>query len=135
MRQNYLTVNFLVAISCFLFCTLFDQASEGQVKDMNSFNTFNDWCENKSKLDKEINNTIEQLLLKAKTSDCELADKRLNESSSLNLDKKGISSILPLKSFQNLVKLSLFENQINDLTPLKSLTKARISLFGQQQDY
>jgi len=115
MRQSYLTIKFLVALSCLLFSTLFDKASEGQAKDMDAYNSFADFCANKSKLDKETSHTVERLLLAAETSDCEIANKLLSNATSIRLPKEGISSLLPFKSLKKLVQLRLSENQISDL--------------------
>jgi internalin A len=133
MRQNHLTINFLIALSCLLFCTLFDQASESQAKDMDAYNSFADFCANKSKLDKETSHTVERLLLAVETSDCELANKRLSNLELLRLPRQGISSLLPFKSFKNLVELGLYENQISDLTPLKSLTNLEVLVLDKNQ--
>jgi internalin A len=133
MRQNHLTISFFVALSCFLLCTLFDQASEGQAKDMDSYSTFADFCTNKSKIDKETSHTVERLLLAVETSDCELANKRLSNLELLRLPRQGISSLLPLKSFKNLVELGLYENQVSDLTPLKSLTNLEVLVLDKNQ--
>ena len=101
---------------------IFLQALESQGQNINSFANFADWCENKNTLDKKIIHTIDQLLVEAKTSNCKLANQRLlNEKTSLYLNKKEISSLLPLRNFPNIVRLSLIDNQISDLTPLKSL--------------
>lgn len=133
MRQNYFKVNFIISISCFVLCTLFGQASEGQVESINSFSTFADWCENKNMLDQETIHTIDQLLLVAETDDCKLANKRLNERTKLVLSKKRISSLAPLNSFRNLTHLTLSENQITDIKPLSSLTNLILLRLNNNQ--
>ena len=123
MKKNNLKKSLLQTVSLLIFPMLFIQVSTSQGQDIDSFKTFADWCENKDALIKEIRHTVEQLLVEAKTSNCRLANEQLsNKTSTIYLDKKGISSLLPLKSLPNLTSLILNENQINDLAPLQSLT-------------
>jgi internalin A len=122
MRQNYFKVDFFVVISCLSLSALFGQVCEAQVEDINSFSSFTDWCENKYKLDSDTIHTIDQLLLIAKTDDCKLANKRLNELTHLSLSQKKISSLAPLNSFRNLTAITLSENQVTDTKPLSFLT-------------
>ncbi|MFO0128872.1 MAG: leucine-rich repeat domain-containing protein, partial [Pseudanabaena sp.] len=123
MQKNNVKKSLLLAVYFFTFSMLFIQVSASQGQDINSFKTFADWCDNKDSLRKEMRHTVEQLLVEAKTPNCRLANEELsNKILTIYLDKKGISSLHPLKSLPNIIRIDLSGNQINDLAPLQSLT-------------
>ena len=84
--------------------------------------TFADWCREKASLSPETKHTIEVLLEKAGTTECEAADQQLSSLTELTLDKNQIKDIKPLASLTNLTGLDLSKNQISDIKPLASLT-------------
>ena len=78
------------------------------------------------------NHTIDVLLREAGTQDCNQADNRLSNLSTLDLNNNQIADLKPLSSLTNLTRLGLNNNQIADFKPLCSLTpliplKARLS--------
>ncbi|WP_264197115.1 leucine-rich repeat domain-containing protein, partial [Microseira wollei] len=87
-----------------------------------NFTTFADWCLHFDSLPEAARHTVEMLLKKAKTSDCNEADRILSNLTSLNLDSNQITDISPLKALTNLTSLNLYNNQITDISPLKALT-------------
>ncbi|MBE9092423.1 leucine-rich repeat domain-containing protein [Tychonema sp. LEGE 07203] len=89
----------------------------------NSGRTFADWCREKASLSPETKHTVEVLLEKAETTECEAADRQLSSLTELKLDKNQIRDIKPLASLTHLDWLSLDNNQISDIKPLASLTK------------
>jgi internalin A len=124
MIRTYLNRKiFLAAFYLACSCIVFVKESESQQVNTDNFNSFEDWCENKDNLNEDVRYTIEQLLVKVKTSDCKFASKELSTYRSLSLNKRGISNILPLNSFPNLTKLNLADNQIVNIKPLEKLTK------------
>ena len=84
--------------------------------------TFADWCRKKGSLSPETKHTVEVLLQKAETTECDAANQKLSSFTSLSLYKNQISDIKPLESLTNLTDLSLTDNQISDIKPLESLT-------------
>lgn len=125
MKKDCLNKELLLAAS-YLVCScifLFPNGSKAQQVNTDTFKSFKDWCESKDSLNEGIRHTIDLLLLKVKTSDCEFASKELSSYRSLYLDKSGISNLLPLSSLTNLTRLNLTKNQIVDIKPLEKLTK------------
>ncbi len=84
--------------------------------------SFSDWCQQKSTLSPETRHTVEILLQKADTQNCELANESLSKLTSLDLDSHQISDIQPLSALTNLTSLWLDSNQISDIQPLSALT-------------
>jgi internalin A len=84
--------------------------------------TFADWCREKASLSPETKHTVEVLLEKAGTTECEAADQQLSSLTELTLDSNQIGDIKPLASLTNLTSLSLWNNKISDIKPLASLT-------------
>ncbi|WP_434685117.1 leucine-rich repeat domain-containing protein [Pseudanabaena minima] len=124
MKKTYLKRKiFLAAFYLTCSCIVYVRESESKQVNTDTFNSFEDWCENKDNLNEDIRHTIELLLLKVKTSDCKFASKELSTYTSLSLDKRGVSNLLPLSSFTNLTRLNLTNNKIVDIKPLEKLTK------------
>jgi internalin A len=84
--------------------------------------TFADWCREKASLSPETKHTVEVLLEKAGTTECEAADQQLSSLTELKLDGNQIRDIKPLASLPHLTDLNLENNQIKDIKPLASLT-------------
>jgi internalin A len=94
---------------------------EPQANQIN-FTSFADWCKHKDSLSKEARHTVEVLLKKAGTSDCNEAEKVLLNLTELNLEYNQIIDISPLSALTNLTKLCLLSNQITDISRLSALT-------------
>jgi internalin A len=87
-----------------------------------NLSSFAEWCKHKNSLSEEAIYTIEVLLNKAGTSDCNEAERILSHLTELNLNWKEITDITPLSALTNLTSLNLESNQITDITPLSALT-------------
>ena len=95
--------------------------------------TFADWCREKASLSPEIKYTVEALLEKARTTECDAANQILSSFLILDLGNNQISDIKPLESLTNLTWLNLNNNQINDIKPLEFLTNlTRLGLDNNQ---
>ncbi|NJR22447.1 MAG: leucine-rich repeat domain-containing protein [Richelia sp. CSU_2_1] len=97
-------------------------ADAAEMRSSNSRRTFADWCREKDSLSPEAKHTVEVLLKKAETTDCNAADRKLSSLTQLKISNNKISDIKPLASLTNLKQLYLHENQIRDIKPLASLT-------------
>src|SRR4028118_1472540 len=97
-------------------------AKAAETRSGNSRRTFADWCRQKADLSPEAKRTVELLLQKAKTTECNAANQTLSSLTELVLDNNQISDIKPLESLTNLTELHLEKNQISDIKPLESLT-------------
>src|SRR4028119_898604 len=99
-------------------------ADAAEMRSGNSRRTFADWCRQKDSLSPEAKLTVEVLLEKAETTECDEANQILSSFTELGLyNNNQISDIQPLQSLTNLTYLSLINNQISDIKPLASLTK------------
>jgi internalin A len=85
--------------------------------------TFTQWCQQRSSVPAATKLTIDLLLKKAGTKNCELANSKLNTLTELNLSEGGISDLKPLSGLTELTNLDLGSNKISDLKPLSGLTK------------
>jgi internalin A len=85
--------------------------------------SFTEWCQNKMSVSVETRKTIELLLKRAETNDCQIANSKLRKLTSLNLKANEISDIKPLASLTKLTDLDLSINKISDVRPLASLIK------------
>ena len=102
-----------------------------EVRSANSGRTFADWCREKADLSPETQHTIDVLLEKAGTTDCDAANRKLSSLTELNLNFNQIIDIKPLQSLTKLTVLRLYYNQIRDIKSLQSLTNlTSISLTG-----
>ncbi len=107
----------------------------------NNPQSFEQWCLQKDSLPVETKKTVELLLKKLDTKDCQLADSKINSLSELTLDSfsfgdikpfaemeefdvhyNAISDIKPLASLPKLIKLNISGNQSTDIKPLAGLT-------------
>jgi internalin A len=92
--------------------------------------SFAQWCAQKKTVPAATKHTIEVLLKKAGTNNCQLADRQLSSLKSLDVNRLDISDVKPLASLTNLTSLEFSGNQevrdgisipLIDLTPLASL--------------
>src|SRR4028119_1947868 len=97
-------------------------AKAAETQPGNSRRTFADWCRQKADLSPEAKRTVEVLLQKAETTECDAANLKLSSLTELFLDNNQISDIKPLESLTNMTVLFLDNNQISDIKPLESLT-------------
>ncbi|WP_265239354.1 leucine-rich repeat domain-containing protein [Lyngbya sp. CCAP 1446/10] len=98
-------------------------AKAAETQPGNSGKTFADWCREKASLSPEAKHTVEVLLRKSKTTECDAADRKLSSLTELYLDNNEISDIKPLQSLTQLTNLHLSRNEISDIKPLQSLTQ------------
>ncbi|MEG5036341.1 tetratricopeptide repeat protein [Microcoleus sp. AT3-D2] len=98
-----------------------------------TFESFADFCTNKENLTPEARHTVEVLLSKAKTQECDRAQKTLTNLTELSLIRNQIVDIKPLSKFTNLRKLNLSLNQITDVQPLSGLTNLRFLVLNFNQ--
>jgi internalin A len=84
--------------------------------------SFTQWCQKKLSVPVETRKTIDILLEKAKSNNCQIANSKLIKLTELNLGANQISDVKPLASLTNLTSLYLNENRIGDVRPLASLT-------------
>ncbi|MEG4323412.1 MULTISPECIES: CHAT domain-containing protein [unclassified Microcoleus] len=87
-----------------------------------TFQSFGDWCANKQNLTPEARHTVEVLLSKAKTQECDRAQKTLANLTELSLKSNQIVSLEPLVNLTNLRIIQLNDNQVVNLEPLANLT-------------
>ncbi|MEG5171897.1 CHAT domain-containing protein [Microcoleus sp. B3-D7] len=98
-----------------------------------TFESFADFCTNKENLTPETRHTVEVLLSKAKTQECDRAQKALTNLTELSLIRNQIVDIKPLSKFTNLRKLNLSLNKITDVQPLSGLTNLRFLVLNFNQ--
>ncbi|NQE33453.1 CHAT domain-containing protein [Microcoleus asticus] len=98
-----------------------------------TFESFADFCTNKENLTPEARHTVEVLLSKAKTQECDRAQKTLTNLTELSLIRNQIVDIKPLSKLTNLRKLNLSLNQITDVQPLSELTNLRFLVLNFNQ--
>jgi internalin A len=87
----------------------------------NNDQSFEQWCLQKKDLPAETRRTIEVLLTRATTRNCQLADYILRSFGSLDIKGSTISDVRPLSKLSQLTSLSLDENLISDVRPLAGL--------------
>ncbi|MEG4855838.1 CHAT domain-containing protein [Microcoleus sp. K1-B1] len=98
-----------------------------------TFESFADFCTNKENLTPEARHTVEVLLSKAKTQECDRAQKTLTNLTELSLIRNQIVDIKPLSKLTNLRELNLSTNQITDVQPLSGLTNLRFLTLTSNQ--
>lgn len=98
-----------------------------------SIQNFSSLCKQKHILSKETRYTVEVLLQKAGTQDCDRAQQQLNKQQVLDLSAHKISDLLPLAKLTNLKELYLSYNQISDLSPLAHLTNLNFLFLESNQ--
>src|SRR4028118_67964 len=112
-----------IALACCAILALSGNGLSAKAAETRSGNkTFADWCRQKASLSPEAKHTVEVLLQKAETTECDAADRKLSTLTELDLYSREISDIKPLESLTNLTNLDLKNNGISDIKPLESLT-------------
>jgi internalin A len=94
---------------------------------------FADWCREKASLSPEAKYTVEVLLKKAETTECDVANQKLSSLAALYIAYNQISDVKPLESLTNLTRLHLSGNQISDIKPLASLTNLETLFLDHNQ--
>jgi internalin A len=95
--------------------------------------TFTNWCKGRGYYTKATQLTIDVLLEKAGTNDCQQANSKLRKLRKLDLSGNKISDLKPLSVFTNLADIDLSRNRISDLQPLAKLKELNtLSLHTNQ---
>ena len=95
----------LIVIACSAIVALSANglgAKAEETRSGNSGRTFADWCRQKADLSPEVKHTVEVLLEKAGTTECDEANQKLSSLANLSLEDNQISDIKPLASLTNL---------------------------------
>jgi internalin A len=125
-----------IALTCCVLLALSGNGVSAKAAETRSGNmrrTFADWCRQKADLSPEAKHTVEVLLEKAGTTECDAADRKLSSLTGLLLYNNQISDIKPLESLTNLTLLYLDNNQISDIKPLQSLTNLTVLEIDNNQ--
>jgi len=124
VEKKHMNLPNSIAITCFTLLALSGNGLSAIAAETQPANkTFGDWCHQKSNLSAEAKHTVEVLLEKAETTECDAANQKLSTLTQLDLNGNQISDIKPLQSLTNLTHLGLSDNLISDIKPLQSLTK------------
>ena len=124
VAQKHMNLRKLIVVTC----SAIGLALSGNVLGAKAAETrspnkaFADWCRQKANLSPETKHTVEVLLEKAETTECDAANQKLSSLMKLSLYSNQISDIKPLESLTKLTWLDLGSNKISDITPLASLT-------------
>jgi internalin A len=136
VAQKHMKLPKSIALAC---CAILALSANGlsakaaETRSGNSRRTFADWCRQKADLSPEAKRTVEVVLQKAETTECDAANQKLSSLTQLVLEKNKISDIKPLESLTNLTWLSLEKNKISDIKPLESLTNLTWLFLGENQ--
>ena len=125
VAQKHKKLQKSIALTCCAILALSGNglsAKAAETQPGNSRRTFADWCRQKADLSPEAKRTVEVLLQKAETTECDAANLKLSSLTELDLDNNQISDIKPLESLTNLMRISLANNLLSDIKPLESLT-------------
>ena len=123
VAQKYMNLSRLIVIALSAMVALSGNVLSVKAAEVRSENrTFADWCRQKADLSSETKHTVEVLLEKAGTTECDEADRELSSVTELDLTGNAIGDIKPLASLTNLTVLDLTGNAIGDIKPLASLT-------------
>ena len=125
-KQGVVEVQRLITVTCSAIALAFGNGLSTSAADPqpgNTRRTFADWCREKASLSPEAKHTVEVLLEKAETTECDAANQKISSLRQLDLSNNQISDIKPLQSLTNLTALLLSENKISDIKPLQSLPK------------
>ncbi|MBV6621365.1 MAG: leucine-rich repeat domain-containing protein [Rivularia sp. (in: Bacteria)] len=95
--------------------------------------SFTQLCKQKQSLPKQTQYTVEVLLQKTGTSNCDRAQRKLRKKQILDLSSHKISDLSPLAQLTNLKELYLSYNQIRDLSPLSRLTNLNFLFLESNQ--
>ncbi len=138
VAQKHINLQKSIAVTCsaivLVSCGNGLSIKAAETRSSNSRRTFADWCRQKDSLSPEAKHTVEVLLEKAETTECDEPNQILSSLTELSLyNNNQISDIQPLQSLTNLTSLALISNQISDIKPLASLTKlTSLQLYTNQ---
>ena len=119
----------LLIASCSLKSPMIIANPEQQIGTKN----FRQWCQEINSVSASSRYTINILLKKANTENCQEASFKLNKLTSIELYGSKIIDLKPLSSLISLTRISLDSNQINDVKPLTSLVNLQyLSLYSNQ---
>ena len=124
VTQKHMNLQKSIALAC---CAILALSANGlsakaaETRSGNSRRTFADWCRQKADLSPEAKRTVEVLLERAETTECDAANQKLLSLTGLGFINDQISDIQPLESLTNLSYLDLTNNKISDIKPLQSL--------------
>lgn len=105
-----------------ILCQLLPLTASAQPQNAKSFTQ---WCQQSNSVSAATKQTIDLMLEKAGTQNCQQADAKLSRLSELYLSDRNIRDLQPLASLTNLKALFLNSNQISDISPLASLTNLK----------
>ena len=95
--------------------------------------SFAQWCLQRKSVPVDTRHTIDVLLKEAGTNNCQRADAKLRNLTTLLLNFNQIVDVKPLAGLSNLTALWLHNNQIVDVKPLAGLSKLMwLRLDGNQ---
>jgi internalin A len=95
--------------------------------------SFAQWCQQKKSVPADTRHTIDVLLEEADTKDCQKADTKLRNLTTLDLNSNKIINVKPMAGLTNLTTLDLNSNQIIDVQPLAGLTKLTLLYLGSNK--
>ena len=124
--KNFLA---LLSISAFLLPVFSVLVVSAQPK----VKSFAEWCQQKNAVSAATKHTIDVLLTKAGTKNCQLADRQLRRLTKLSLSNNKITDLKPLAGLNNLIELSIDNNQISDLQPLSGLSNLTTLVLYRNQ--
>src|SRR4028118_1084260 len=111
VADKHINLQKSIAVTCsaivLALCGSGLSADAAETRSGNSRRTFADWCRQKDSLSPEAKHTVEVLLEKAGTTECDAADRTLSSLTYLFLSYNQISDIKPLASLTNLSLLIL----------------------------
>jgi internalin A len=87
--------------------------------------SFAKWCQEKNTVPAATKHTINVLLKKAETNDCQKADAYLNNLTKLDISRSEIVDLQPLASLTNLESIELEDNRVSNIESLSGLIKLR----------
>lgn len=88
--------------------------------------SFLSWCQQQEQLTPAARHTVNVMLEKAATEDCQQATEILESASSLSITEREISDLRPISTLNQLTVLRLVFNKISDIAPLASLTQLQV---------
>ncbi|MEL6463205.1 MAG: leucine-rich repeat domain-containing protein, partial [Cyanobacteria bacterium J06621_15] len=116
-----------------VFSLTHTKAIANQPLQQNKAKSFIEYCQQKSTLPKATKDTVEILLKKAGTQDCQQANRKLSSLTKLNLQYEYIGDLQLLSTLTNLTHLNLKKNGIKDIKPLSTLTNLTYLNLGANQ--
>jgi internalin A len=128
MKIQYLT---RIALSISLIC-LIERAIPTNAQQ-SKHTTFLDWCQNQSTIASDPRHTVQKLLEKVNTTNCQQGNKSLLALTSLDLSGNEIRNIEPLGNLTNLKTLFLKSNQITNLQALAKLKNLNLLILDKNE--